>query len=151
MSGYPYNSQPYGQPAGGGGWQQNVQPNSYQQHPAQGGYCAQPNQYGQPGPQNYGNAPTGGYQSQPTPHGQQAHQQYSPPTNQYNQTGAHPGQASGEGTGERGLMGALAGGAAGGMLGKKNNHGFLGTVGGAIVGSLLQDATKKKKHGHHHH
>lgn len=48
--------------------------------------------------------------------------------------------------GERGLAGALAGGAAGGYTGHKANHGFLGTIGGAIVGSLAEDAMKKHKH-----
>jgi len=47
----------------------------------------------------------------------------------------------------------MAGGLAGGLLGsKKKNHGILGTVGGAIVGSLVQDNLKKhsnKPHGSH--
>ncbi|KAL9622159.1 MAG: hypothetical protein Q9160_003502 [Pyrenula sp. 1 TL-2023] len=53
--------------------------------------------------------------------------------------------------GERGLGGALAGGAAGLFLGKKTGHSFLGSVGGAIMGSLAQD--KYKDHGKHsgHH
>lgn len=47
-------------------------------------------------------------------------------------------------------MGALAGGAAGGFAGHKMNHGFLGTVGGAIAGSMLEDGmTKDKKHKKH--
>jgi hypothetical protein len=43
-------------------------------------------------------------------------------------------------------MGALAGGAAGGFAGHKVNHGFLGTIGGAVAGSMLEDAYKDKKH-----
>ena len=47
-------------------------------------------------------------------------------------------------------MGALAGGAAGAFAGKKTNHGFLGSVGGAIMGSIGEDMLKKKKkHGGH--
>ncbi len=50
---------------------------------------------------------------------------------------------------DRGLLGAIGGGFGGHFLGKKANHGFLGTVGGAILGSLAQDFAKdkKKKHG----
>lgn len=47
--------------------------------------------------------------------------------------------------GERGLAGALAGGAAGGFAGHKANHGFLGTIGGAIMGSIAEDAIKKHR------
>ncbi|KPI38560.1 uncharacterized protein AB675_4253 [Cyphellophora attinorum] len=48
---------------------------------------------------------------------------------------------------DRGLLGALAGGAGGGFLGHKAGHGFLGTIGGAIMGSITEDFAKKKKHG----
>ena len=48
-------------------------------------------------------------------------------------------------TQDRGLMGALAGGAVGAYGGHKVHHGFLGAVGGAIAGSLAEDALKKKK------
>lgn len=51
--------------------------------------------------------------------------------------------------GERGLAGALAGGAAGGFAGHKANHGFLGTIGGAIMGSIAEDALKKNKKRDH--
>lgn len=47
--------------------------------------------------------------------------------------------------GERGILGALGGGVSGGYIGKQTCHGFLGTVGGAIVGSLTEDWAKKKK------
>ncbi|WAR60139.1 hypothetical protein PtB15_9B76 [Puccinia triticina] len=64
MSGYGYNQGYNGHPTGG--FQQNQQPYPPQQHPTQGGYQGQPcGQYGQPAPQNYGNAPGGGYQAQP--------------------------------------------------------------------------------------
>ena len=39
-------------------------------------------------------------------------------------------------------MGALAGGAAGGFAGHKMNHGILGTLGGAVAGSMLEDKFK---------
>jgi Glycine zipper 2TM domain len=46
--------------------------------------------------------------------------------------------------GDKGLLGALGGGAAGGFAGHKMGHGFLGTIGGAIVGSLTEDYAKSK-------
>lgn len=48
---------------------------------------------------------------------------------------------------DRGLLGAMAGGAGGAFLGHKAGHGFLGTIGGAILGSIGEDFAKKKKHG----
>lgn len=42
-------------------------------------------------------------------------------------------------------MGALAGGALGGYGGHKINHGIIGTVGGAIAGSKLEDHFKDEK------
>lgn len=51
---------------------------------------------------------------------------------------------------DRGLLGAAAGGAAGAFGGHKVGHGFLGAVGGAILGSLTEDFAKGKgKHGKH--
>lgn len=47
--------------------------------------------------------------------------------------------------GERGLGGALAGGVAGGYAGHKADHGILGTIGGAIMGHLTEDAVKKHR------
>ncbi|KAE8162009.1 hypothetical protein BDV40DRAFT_171066 [Aspergillus tamarii] len=47
--------------------------------------------------------------------------------------------------GERGLGGALAGGLAGGFAGHKADHGFLGAVGGAILGHIAQDGWKQHK------
>ncbi|GFF56085.1 cyanovirin-N [Aspergillus lentulus] len=46
---------------------------------------------------------------------------------------------------ERGFMGAVAGGAAGAYAGHQVHHGVLGTIGGAITGSLAEDAIKKHK------
>jgi hypothetical protein len=51
-------------------------------------------------------------------------------------------------------MGALAGGAAGGFGGHKMGHGIIGTLGGAVAGSMLEDkfkdshggGNKEKKH-----
>merc|ERR1711939_768524 len=48
---------------------------------------------------------------------------------------------------DRGLLGAMAGGAGGAFLGHKAGHGFLGTIGGAIMGSIAEDMAKKKKKG----
>lgn len=42
-------------------------------------------------------------------------------------------------------MGALAGGAAGGFAGHKMHHGIIGTIGGAVAGSMLEDKFKKDK------
>lgn len=58
---------------------------------------------------------------------------------------SHEQAPDGAQDGERGLAGALAGGAAGGFAGHKANHGFLGTIGGAIMGSIAEDAIKKHK------
>lgn len=35
---------------------------------------------------------------------------------------------------------------AGGFAGHKADHGFLGTIGGAIMGSIAEDAVKKHRH-----
>lgn len=51
---------------------------------------------------------------------------------------------------DRGLLGALGGGVGGHFLGKKAGHGFLGTIGGAILGSMAEDFAKDKKKHHHH-
>ncbi|KAI9367132.1 hypothetical protein BJX61DRAFT_348184 [Aspergillus egyptiacus] len=71
------------------------------------------------------------------------------------------------GGGERGLAGALVGGATGYYLDRKKSHGLLGAVGGALLGSFLQDKMEERKddpgsgshshhgrrrrHHHHHH
>ena len=116
----------------------------YQQPPP--GYAGQP-QYPQ---QNY------------PPYGQQ----FAPPHSTYNnpQTGdddvatfrTHYGQSydsagpppnqqiPADGDADRGFMGAMAGGAAGAYGGHKMNHGVIGGIGGAVAGSMMEDAYKKK-------
>ncbi|KIX08345.1 uncharacterized protein Z518_03001 [Rhinocladiella mackenziei CBS 650.93] len=49
---------------------------------------------------------------------------------------------------DRGLLGAIGGGVGGHFLGKKAHHGFLGTIGGAILGSVAEDLLKDKKKHH---
>merc|ERR1711939_1140440 len=51
---------------------------------------------------------------------------------------------------DRGLLGAIGGGFGGHFMGKKAGHGFLGAVGGAILGSLAEDFVKDKKKKPHH-
>ena len=46
---------------------------------------------------------------------------------------------------DRGLGGAFTGGLAGGFAGHQANHGFLGTLGGAVLGSFVEDKLKKYK------
>ncbi|KAK5119202.1 hypothetical protein LTR85_007816 [Meristemomyces frigidus] len=68
-------------------------------------------------------------------HFEQPHGAVDPATSQALPTGAVD-------EGDRGLMGALAGGAAGAYGGHKVNHGFIGGIGGAVAGSMLEDAYK---------
>lgn len=49
--------------------------------------------------------------------------------------------------GERGFLGAVAGGVGGHWFGKKHDHGFLGTLAGAFVGSKLEDKFKQSRPG----
>jgi len=49
---------------------------------------------------------------------------------------------------DRGLLGAIGGGVGGHFLGKKAGHGFLGTIGGALMGSVAEDFLKDKKKHH---
>ncbi|RMZ79381.1 hypothetical protein DV738_g3411, partial [Chaetothyriales sp. CBS 135597] len=87
--------------------------------------------------------------------GQYGGQQSGYPSEGYNagSGGAGQGPNNPGGESDRGLLGALAGGAAGAYGGHKVNHGFLGAIGGAITGSMAEDAIKKhkKKDGHHEH
>ena len=47
-------------------------------------------------------------------------------------------------------MGAVAGGLGGHFLGKKADHGILGTLAGAFLGSKMEDKYKdKNKHSSH--
>ncbi|KAJ9273258.1 hypothetical protein DTO212C5_843 [Paecilomyces variotii] len=90
---------------------------------------------------------TRGYSPSPNPQQQQQQPPYDPsnPHAQYGEgaPGADPNAADGE----RGLGSSLIGGAAGYYLGHKKNHGFLGAVGGAILGNIIGD--KIKEHRHH--
>ncbi|KAK5192310.1 hypothetical protein LTR47_006618 [Exophiala xenobiotica] len=83
------------------------------------------------------------------------HDQYDGSNNSYYNSSSQPtptplpGQEA-----DRGMMGAMAGGAAGAFGGHKAGHGFLGSIGGAIIGSLAEDyakKNKKNKNKHHHH
>lgn len=50
---------------------------------------------------------------------------------------------------DRGLLGAAGGAFGGHFLGKQAGHGFLGTIGGALLGSVAEDFLKDKKKSHH--
>jgi len=50
---------------------------------------------------------------------------------------------------DRGLLGAIGGGFGGHFLGAKAGHGFLGTIGGALLGSVAEDFMKDKKKNKH--
>lgn len=119
------------QPPHYGGAYENNQHQQFPQHPNYAG-PANPSydqQYrGQTYPQN---APQPPHNYLNAPYGQPSHPQYGAP---------QPGTEE-----DRGLMGALAGGAAGGFAGHKMNHGILGTLGGAVAGSMLEDKLKKEK------
>jgi hypothetical protein len=158
---YPHNQNQYASPPHEA-YQHNVdqyavpRPEGYQHDASQ--YTSPPdnayNQQGYPTQQ-----PDYGYNDQT----QRAYQPHPPPTQtQYGDftspaghVPAYPSQGYPAGapldpndpnaTQDRGLMGALAGGAVGAYGGHKVNHGFLGAVGGAIAGSLAEDALKKKK------
>ncbi len=126
---------------------------------------------------NYNNQyPSGGfsysYQSYPVDYQAQPYykdargsqDQYSYPQQQQfgtndsyygSQQPTQPGAAGPQQENDRGLLGAVAGGAAGAWGGHKAGHGFLGSIGGAIVGSLTEDYAKKhhkqgKQNKHHH-
>ena len=64
---------------------------------------------------------------------------YPNQSSQYSQNGEQPTE------GERGLGGALTGGLAGAFTGHQANHGFLGMLGGAVLGSFAEDKLKKHK------
>merc|ERR1711939_1210586 len=85
-----------------------------------------------------------GYQDHRAPYAQD---QYGSSNSYYNSNSQPaPGQEA-----DRGMMGAVAGGAAGAFGGHKAGHGFLGSIGGAIIGSLAEDYAKKNKKNKHHH
>ncbi|RMY81734.1 hypothetical protein D0862_12259 [Hortaea werneckii] len=164
-----YNTgETYGQP---GNWQQSQygadasgsaqsyygsNDQAYQQYPpSYGGYGSEQQHY-QTGPP----PPTyGGQQYPPQDHSQYgappSYPPYHAPTadsevdafkSHYEQPYGpiDPSSSQPAAEGDRGVMGALAGGAAGAYGGHKMKHGFLGGIGGAVAGSMLEDAYKKK-------
>ncbi|KAK3618541.1 Cell division control protein 7 [Elasticomyces elasticus] len=142
----------------------------YSSQPGQGNYAASPPPppgasyvapHTQPAPYNSGQYPSSEY----PPYGQQQYPPssgYGPPSGNADAFKSHyeqpygpvdptnalhqppPGMPPLGVEGDRGVMGALAGGAAGAYGGHKMNHGFLGGVGGAVAGSMLEDAYKKR-------
>lgn len=174
---------------------------AYQQYPNEryGGYGEQQSQGGPPSGVPWQSPPPISYRGQQytPPQYPSYQQQYPPQPPAYGPQGGGEvaafnthydqphgpiepvaGQAVQQGAvdeGDRGIMGALAGGAAGAYGGHKVNHGFIGGIGGAVAGSMLEDAYKKhnksekkqrrgshsssssssdsddEKHHHHHH
>ncbi|KAL2221084.1 hypothetical protein M432DRAFT_588792 [Thermoascus aurantiacus ATCC 26904] len=122
-------------------------------------------QYAPPAPAGQGNPPSGqyymynpSYQAQPPVTYQrgatesfgnaQGNMGYYGQPHQQGQHGEGAPADPNAPEGERGLGSALIGGAAGYYLGHKKNHGFLGAVGGALLGNFIGD--KLKEHKHHH-
>jgi len=119
----------YGQPQQGyGGNDAYSQNQAYQQQLSQGGQ-----QGGQPAGQ-YPDASQHQFSPQSTDPNAPNYDPNAPPMNET----------------DRGLLGAIGGGFGGHFMGKKAGHGFLGTVGGAILGSLAEDFVKDKKKKPHH-
>ncbi|PYH94000.1 CNVH-domain-containing protein [Aspergillus ellipticus CBS 707.79] len=108
-------------------------PYQQQQQPGYGSEYGRPAHppYEQPSPYN---------QSEPRPEGYGS-AQHPPPYSPSN----GPTDPAEAGEHDKGLMGAMAGGAAGGFAGHKVNHGILGTIGGAMMGSVAEDGFKKHK------
>ncbi|EXJ84400.1 hypothetical protein A1O3_05067 [Capronia epimyces CBS 606.96] len=118
-----------------------------------------PGYYGQPQHQSHGGndayAQNQAYQTQLAQGGgQQAGQYPDPNQHQFQAQSSDPNAPNYDPNAppmtetDRGLLGAIGGGFGGHMLGKKANHGFLGTVGGAILGSITEDFLKDKKKNH---
>ncbi|TPR05298.1 hypothetical protein CAN33_0034035 [Aspergillus niger] len=145
------SSSPY-PPQGAGGYNRPYSP--YQPHSPQPGYQ-------NPEYSSYGGRPPYPQHEQPSPYGQPpsesrpyppypqhegypSHQQPPP----YSPESSTDPAAAGEG--DKGIMGALAGGAAGGFAGHKVNHGFLGTIGGAMMGSRRREEQQRMSQQHHH-
>ena len=136
-----YQQHPQQPPSYGGYQEQSYPPYGQQYHP-QGGQVAdfrshfeQPNAPIDP-PYGQQHLPQGGQVADFRSHYEQPHGPIDP-----NQPYPPPGAGGAEG--ERGLMGALAGGAAGAYGGHKMGHGIIGGLGGAVAGSMLQDAAEK--------
>ncbi|KAF1943757.1 hypothetical protein EJ02DRAFT_501892 [Clathrospora elynae] len=144
----PSYDQQYGAPAHGG-FQHGQQVAPYQQQPQpQQGQYGQQAQY--PAQDQYpGQAPQhqfpqqGAYAHDQYPQGQNAYPQPQPGHQPYGST-----DPNAQAEGDRGLMGALGGGAAGYFGGNKmGGHGIIGAIAGSILGSKLEDKSKKPKTG----
>ncbi|KAI1619608.1 CVNH domain-containing protein [Exophiala viscosa] len=144
---------PYHQPAAYPG-SDNQSSNQYSSPPPTQPYSYQQQEYSYRS-QSYG------YNDQPdsraySPNPQSQYNSFIPPAGPpptHTQTGPYPPQPAPGApldpndpqAQDRGLMGAVAGGALGAYGGHKLHHGFLGTIGGAIAGSMTEDAYKKHK------
>ncbi|KIW87969.1 uncharacterized protein Z519_11554 [Cladophialophora bantiana CBS 173.52] len=121
--------------------------------------------YGNPAPQQYGSndayAQNQAYQAQMAQQGGQqqqghgtslppevANHQFAPQSTDPNAPNYDP-NAPPMTESDRGLLGAIGGGFGGHFLGKQAGHGFLGTIGGALLGSVAEDFLKDKKKQHH--
>ena len=153
--GPPRRADSFGPPQAGG-FQHGIQGQTYGQYDAsnpQGhaGYYGGQQQQGGYGQDAFSQNQQ--YQQQMgqggAPQGQQQYPQTSPQSSDPNAPKYDP-NAPAMTESDRGLLGAIGGGFGGHYLGKKANHGFMGTIGGAILGSLTEDFAKdkkKKKHG----
>lgn len=99
---------------------------------------ADPGNYGQPSQYQVIHQETGAYDPQSQTYAAQSYTVYEPQSNS---------TTNGDAEGERGLLGGIAGAVAGGTTGNKLCHGkgFLGALGGGLVGSIVEDVIKKKR------
>ncbi|KAJ0418252.1 CVNH domain-containing protein [Aspergillus carlsbadensis] len=136
VSGYnAHQSQYYPGPQYPPQTQPQFQPEPYYQNQYQPtGYAEQ---YHQPPPPPYYQQPYTEQQSYDPPQ-----PGYSPATAATPDRPANPTDPADPN--DRGVLGAITGGAAGAYAGHKAHHGVLGTLGGALVGSLTEDAIKNK-------
>jgi hypothetical protein len=157
--GPPRRADSFGPPQAGGfvHGQQGVAFGQYDASNPQGhsGYYGQQQhqQYGQQQPQQYGSndayAQNQAYQSGMSTQPEAANHEFSSQSSDPNAPNYDPNAPPMTET-DRGLLGAIGGGVAGHYGGKKAGHGFLGTIGGAILGSMTEDYAKKQKKKHHH-
>jgi hypothetical protein len=157
--GPPRRADSFGPPVAGGfiDGQQGVAYGQYDASNPQGhqNYYGQqqPQQYGQQQPQQYGSndayAQNQAYQSGMGTQSQGADHEFARQSTDANAPNYDPNAPPMTET-DRGLLGAIGGGVAGHFGGKKVGHGFLGTIGGAIIGSMTEDYAKKQKKKHHH-